>query len=213
MLTVVNPYYCCHHHHLTSSMIPSSTGRIARAVVRAREKFPIFSTKQLADIVAAAVGFTGRKDKIGRFAHPATKTFQALRILVNDELTELRHALRASQKLLCPGGRLVVVSFHSLEDSIVKYFLKDTKSDVNLFRMRQKMSIKVPSGEAKVRLWVPLHKKVVQPKDEEVFLNPRSRSAKLRAAAKADKSVLDLSHFSNLLNSKTQKPASNGAHL
>ena len=189
------------------------TGRIARAVVKAREKFPIFSTKQLSDIVAAAVGLTGRKDKIGRFAHPATKTFQALRILVNDELNELRHALRASQKLLSPGGRLVVVSFHSLEDSIVKYFLKDAKSNVNLFRTKQNLLTKDSSGQTKVSTWVPLHRKVVQPKDEEIFLNPRSRSAKLRAAVKADKSVLDLGHFTTLLDSKSHKPESNGAHL
>lgn len=84
---------------------------------------------------------------------------------------------------------------------------------MNLLRTKQNLSTKDSSSQTKVSTWVPLHKKVVQPKDEEVFLNPRSRSAKLRAAVKADKSVLDLRHLTTLLNSKNHKPASNGAHL
>lgn len=95
--------------------------RIARAIVHSRSKAPIKTTTQLADIIKRAVG----KAKGNEGSHPATKSFQALRIYVNNELEQLRHALEDSEKLLMPGGCLAVITFHSLEDTIVKKFFKD----------------------------------------------------------------------------------------
>lgn len=125
---------------------------IAKAIVKARRKKPIRTTTELAEIVRKATGFR-------KAGHPARKTFQALRIYVNDELRALKDLLQAAEKRLAPGGRLVVISFHSLEDRIVKRFLK----------------------ESGLRI---LTKKPVRPKETEVRANPRARSAKLRAAEK-----------------------------
>ncbi len=127
--------------------------RIARAIVRSR---PIRTTVQLADVVSAAA----RPMKHERI-HPATRTFQALRIFVNRELDELRGLLNAAPQLLKPGGRVVIISFHSLEDRIVK----------DAFREGAKQSH-----------YGILTKKPVTPGDEEIDRNPRARSAKLRAA-------------------------------
>jgi len=124
--------------------------RIARAIARAREEEPITTTTQLAEIVRRAVGHR-------RGGHPARKTFQALRIYVNDELGALEDLLEASGRVLSPGGRLVVISFHSLEDRIVKHFLRDDPR----FRVLTKKPLTAGAAER-----------------EE---NPRSRSAKLRA--------------------------------
>lgn len=165
---------------------------------------PILFTRQLAAIVTAAVRYN-RSDRFSRHLHPAARTFQALRILVNDELNELQCALRTAHKLLCPGGRLVVISFHALEDSIVRHFFKESNSEVNYLRSRTKVA-----GKAKASTWLPLHKKVIYPSDEEVYLNPRSRSAKLRAAAKADNLVLDLTELTNLLNKNPGQTFYNG---
>ena len=129
--------------------------RIARAIVRSR---PIRTTAQLAEIVSAAA----RPMKYERI-HPATRTFQALRIFVNRELDDLRALLAATPQLLKPGGRLVIISFHSLEDRIVKDALRDG----------------VKQGYYKL-----LTKKPVTAREEEVDRNPRARSAKLRAAEK-----------------------------
>lgn len=172
--------------------------------MRARGKMPILFTRQLAAIVTAAVRYN-RSDRFSRHLHPAARTFQALRILVNDELNELQCALRTAHKLLCPGGRLVVISFHALEDSIVRHFFKESNSEVNYLRSRTKVA-----GKAKASTWLPLHKKVIYPSDEEVYLNPRSRSAKLRAAAKADNLVLDLTELTNLLNKNPGQTFYNG---
>ncbi|KXJ22523.1 putative methyltransferase-like protein 15 [Exaiptasia diaphana] len=166
-------------------------GRITRAIIKAREKEEIITTKQLATVVSNAVGF-GRKDKLNRFAHPATKTFQALRILVNDELNELQKALKAAQKLLVPGGRLVVISFHSVEDIIVKHFLKDPPVE-SISRRKAQLS---PKNSA----WLPLNKKVVCPSDQELLCNPRCRSAKLRAAVKTNNTVLSLNQLTHILD-------------
>ena len=178
--------------------------RISRAIVRARDRIPIVSTRQLAAIVTAAVRNV-RTDRFSRQLHPAARTFQALRILVNDELNELQCALKTAHKLLCPGGRLVVISFHALEDSIVRHFFKETHSEVSYLRSRTNVT-----GKAKTSTWLPLHKKVIYPSDEEVYLNPRSRSAKLRAAAKADNLVLDLTELTNLLDNNTGQTFHNG---
>jgi 16S rRNA (cytosine1402-N4)-methyltransferase len=131
--------------------------RIARAIVRSR---PIRTTVQLAEVIAAAARPMNQAE---RRIHPATKTFQALRIFVNRELDDLRALLNAAPQVLKPGGRLVVISFHSLEDRIVKDALREG----------------VKQGHYRL-----LVKKPVTPEEEEIDRNPRSRSAKLRAAEK-----------------------------
>jgi 16S rRNA (cytosine1402-N4)-methyltransferase len=142
---------------------------VARAIVKARAQAAITTTKQLADIVATVV-----RSKPGDI-HPATRTFQALRIYLNDELTELVDALAASERLLKPRGRLVVVSFHSLEDRIVKTFLNDRgKSSAG---SRHAPDVKRAEPTFKI-----LTKRPVIADEAEVAANPRARSAKLRAA-------------------------------
>jgi 16S rRNA (cytosine1402-N4)-methyltransferase len=129
--------------------------RIARAIVRSR---PIRTTKQLVEVISAAA----RSMKHERI-HPATRTFQALRIFVNRELDDLKALLEAAPRVLKPGGRLVVISFHSLEDRIVKDALREG---------------------AKQGWYELLTKKPVTAGEEEIERNPRSRSAKMRAARK-----------------------------
>ena len=128
---------------------------VARAIVRGR---PIGTTRQLARIVASAVPPIKNSP-----IHPATRTFQALRIYVNRELEEIRALFEAAPKLLKPSGRLVVISFHSLEDRIAKDNFREG---------------------ARLGLWSILTKKPVTAGDEEIYRNPRSRSAKLRAGEK-----------------------------
>jgi len=132
--------------------------RIARAIVRSR---PIRSTAHLADVISAAARPMNSEQ---RRIHPATRTFQALRIFVNRELDDLRALLEAAPRILKPGGRVVVISFHSLEDRIVK----------DAFR----------EGEKKYKYFRVLTKKPVTASEEEQDRNPRARSAKLRAAEK-----------------------------
>ncbi len=127
--------------------------RIARAIVRAR---PILTTAELAKVISAAAPAM-KGDKL----HPATLTFQALRIRVNDELGEIRSLLKSAPSLLKPGGRLVTISFHSLEDRLVKDVFRDG---------------------AREGMWEVLTRKPVVAEEEELQRNPRSRSAKLRAA-------------------------------
>ena len=129
--------------------------RIARAIVRSR---PIRTTAQLAEIVSAAARPMNQAE---RRIHPATRTFQALRIFVNRELDDLRALMQAAPRLLKPGGRLVIISFHSLEDRIVKDALREG------------------AKQGHYRL---LTKKPLTASEEEIDRNPRSRSAKLRAA-------------------------------
>ena len=129
--------------------------RIARAIVRSR---PIHTTKQLVEVVSAAA--RSMKWKHERI-HPATRTFQALRIFVNRELDDLKALLEAAPRVLKPGGRLVVISFHSLEDRIVKDAMREGAKDKH-FRL--------------------LTKKPVVASEDEIDRNPRSRSAKMRAA-------------------------------
>jgi len=146
---------------------------VARAIVAARKDAPITSTKALADIVARVV-----RSKPGDI-HPATRTFQGLRIFVNEELDELQTALEAAERMLKPGGRLAVVSFHSLEDRIVKNFLSERGKTGGGSRHQPEVKQAAPS----FRL---LTKKPVTPDEGEVAANPRARSAKLRGAERTE---------------------------
>lgn len=130
-----------------------------------------------------------RKDRLHRPAHVATKTFQALRIFVNDELNELHAGLCAAQTVLRPGGRLCVITFHSLEDRLVKRFLQGedlSNLDQYHFSQRKQGTGKGKSGGEKRGVgnlcWLPLQKKVITAEKEDVKENPRGRSAKLRVA-------------------------------
>jgi 16S rRNA (cytosine1402-N4)-methyltransferase len=146
---------------------------VARAIVAARKETPITTTRGLADIVAKVVW-----SKPGEI-HPATRTFQGLRIFVNQELDELHLALSAAERVLKPGGRLVVVSFHSLEDRIVKNFLSERGKAGGGSRHLPEMAQAAPSFSI-------LTKRPVTPDDAEISANPRARSAKLRAAERTD---------------------------
>lgn len=155
--------------------------RIARAIVQARAAGRITRTLQLADLVEKAVG--GRR---GARTHPATKTFQALRMLVNDELGELARGLSAAERALKPGGRLVVVSFHSLEDRMVKQFIgarADAQGRGSRF-MPDLPPERAPS-------FVLERKRATAPSDEETARNPRARSASLRWAVRTDAPAWD----------------------
>lgn len=146
--------------------------RIARAIVRAR---PIESTQRLAEIVARAVGGVRRR------THPATRTFQALRIAVNDELAALEEGLGQARNVLGPGGRLVVISFHSLEDRAVKRFLQLESQDCIC---PPQTPTCVCNHRATLRI---VTRRAVTPGAAEIAANPRSRSAKLRAAERIGK--------------------------
>lgn len=125
-----------------------------------------------------------RKDRLNRPSHVATKTFQALRIFVNDELNELHAGLLAARAALKPGGRLCVVTFHSLEDRLVKRFLQgEDLSNLDEFHFNQNRKKEKLSERRKEKSlhWVPLRRKVITPEKGDVFENPRGRSAKLRA--------------------------------
>ncbi|MDH3658468.1 MAG: 16S rRNA (cytosine(1402)-N(4))-methyltransferase RsmH [Alphaproteobacteria bacterium] len=146
--------------------------RIAKAIVERRGEAPITRTGELASIVQSVLGRSGKID-------PATRTFQALRIYVNDELGELERALAAAEMLLRPGGRLVVVAFHSLEDRIVKQFLTARSGrTANPSRHLPER----PASRAAAASFRPLIRRPITPGDDEIRINPRARSARLRAA-------------------------------
>ncbi len=148
-------------------------GAVARAIVRERKTRAIDSTRTLAEIVSAAVRMRDHT------IHPATRTFQALRIFINDELTELALGLAAAERVLKPSGRLVVVAFHSLEDRIVKNFLAMRSRSPAGSRHRPEVSAAVPTFRVLTRR--------PQTADEvELAVNPRARSAKLRAAERTE---------------------------
>jgi 16S rRNA (cytosine1402-N4)-methyltransferase len=137
----------------------------------------VTTTVQLADIIRSAVRNPG-KMKI----HPATKSFQALRIEVNQELAELEEALRAAEHLLKPGGRLVVITFHSLEDRIVKQFMLNRSNPEGAISRHSPAAL-LTRGEAK-NTFVLTPKNAIAPSEQEVSRNPRARSAKLRCATR-----------------------------
>jgi 16S rRNA (cytosine1402-N4)-methyltransferase len=139
--------------------------RVARAIVAAR---PLHRTAELADVIRKVVPPSGGID-------PATRTFQALRMEVNDELGELDRALLAAERLLAPGGKLVVIAFHSLEDRQVKNFLGQRSNPAAVSRHRPVAPQRTPS----FRL---LTRRAVRPAEDEIARNPRARSARLRAA-------------------------------
>src|SRR6185436_16644424 len=145
-------------------------GRVARAIVAARQNAPICRTGELAEIVRAAV--PTRQPGLD----PATRTFQALRIAVNDELGELDRGLAAAERLLMPGGRLAVVAFHSLEDARVKDFLRWRSTAAAVSRHAP------PPPGAPAPSFHLLHRRVARPSADEAQRNPRARSARLRAA-------------------------------
>jgi 16S rRNA (cytosine1402-N4)-methyltransferase len=162
---------------------------IARAIVAARGEEAIETTQQLAEIVRRAVarrtrGAGARRGKTR--IDPATRTFQALRIHVNDELGELSRGLAAAEALLKPGGRLVVVSFHSLEDRSVKSFFSARCGS----RARPSRHQPSPSSRGTAREAAPtfslLHRGMVKPSAAEITRNPRARSARMRAAIRTD---------------------------
>jgi 16S rRNA (cytosine1402-N4)-methyltransferase len=146
---------------------------VARAIVRARNRSTIDSTRALAEIVAAAV--PARHGTI----HPATRTFQALRIFINDELSELALGLIAAEQALKPSGRLVVVAFHSLEDRIVKTFMAERSRTPGGSRHRPEIVAPTPTFRT-------LTSRPEVPDAFELTANPRARSAKLRAAERTD---------------------------
>lgn len=154
--------------------------QLAKAVVRAREEQPIATTGRLASVIEAATPAALRK-KI----HPATRVFQALRIFVNDELGQLIAGLRAAERLLRPAGRLVSVTFHSLEDRIVKRFLSGGEEAKGGSRH-------LPPAEETPAPFEPLYSKAIAASAEEEKTNPRARSAKLRAAARTNAAPLAL---------------------
>jgi 16S rRNA (cytosine1402-N4)-methyltransferase len=147
--------------------------RVARAIVEARRLKRIETTGELAEIVRRAVGPQGRDE-----SDPATRTFQALRIAVNDELGELERGLLAAERVLAPGGRLAVVSFHSLEDRAVKEFVRSRAGRV------PGPSRHLPPVETRAPGLRDLARKPVLPSPTEIAANPRARSARLRVAEK-----------------------------
>jgi 16S rRNA (cytosine1402-N4)-methyltransferase len=148
--------------------------RVARAIVEARKHKRIETTGELADIVRRAVGPKGRDE-----SDPATRTFQALRIAVNDELGELERGLAAAEQVLAPGGRLAVVSFHSLEDRAVKEFVRARAG-----RTPGPSRHAPPRAEDRAATLGDLTRKPVLPSAAEIAENPRARSARLRVAEK-----------------------------
>ncbi|MEZ0222059.1 16S rRNA (cytosine(1402)-N(4))-methyltransferase RsmH [Tardiphaga sp. 1201_B9_N1_1] len=151
---------------------------VARAIIAARKEAPIETTKQLVDIVQKVVWA-----KPGEI-HPATRTFQALRIFVNAELDELHTALAAAERVLKPGGRLSVVSFHSLEDRIVKNFMTERSKTGGGSRHLPEVAQSRPRFSL-------VNKRPITAGDEELKANPRARSAKLRGAERTDAPAQD----------------------
>ena len=145
--------------------------RIARTIIRVRAKVPITTTKQLAKIIASASPLR-KKGK-----HPATRTFQAIRIYINRELNDLMDCLDKCLQVLKPRGRLVIISFHSLEDRIVKKFIRTQVTGDTFPRW-------IPITEDQLNKNMQVISKAIKPSDQEVQTNPRARSAIMRIAEK-----------------------------
>jgi 16S rRNA (cytosine1402-N4)-methyltransferase len=169
------------------------SGRIARAIEKRRLEEPFVTTRDLAGLIEVVTP-RKMKDKI----HPATRVFQALRIFVNDELGELAKALFAAERALKPGGRLTVVTFHSLEDRIVKKFFQDRSGKASGSRH-------MPLAHERAATFAPVGKSMVTASEEEADRNPRARSAKMRVGARTgvppeadDLSIFDLPNLASL---------------
>jgi len=145
--------------------------RIARAIINAREEQPIQTTKQLASIVAAA------NPKWEKGKDPSTRSFQAIRIFINSELDDLEQCLQQAVNILKPGGRLVVISFHSLEDRIVKHFIRNMEKG-------EQLPIDLPVMHVQVNSKLKRIGKAIKASDIEVENNPRARSAVMRIATR-----------------------------
>lgn len=155
--------------------------RIARAIVAARAQAPITGTLQLAALVAACLP----RPKPGQ-SHPATRSFQALRIAVNDEFAELKAGLLAAERALKPGGVLAVVSFHSLEDRVVKRFFQQAGDSAAGQGSRH-----APAAPPEPARFQPITRRAVDPDDAELAANPRARSARLRMGRRTDAPARD----------------------
>lgn len=166
--------------------------KIARAIIDVRHALkPIRTTQELSHIVASIYEDSFHLDQMNRPMHNATKTFQALRIFVNNELNEINYGIQCAEKYLKPNGRLVTLTFHSLEDTIVKRHIQGqvVQGVANAIALRYVSQIGV-GVEDNIKTimqssWKPLYKHVMIPSQREIDLNPRSRSAKLRAAIKS----------------------------
>ncbi len=156
--------------------------RIARSIIERRLKAPFTTTLDLADLIEGALG--GRR---GSRTHPATRSFQAIRMFVNDELGELAKALNASEHLLNEGGRLVIVTFHSLEDRMVKLFMRERAG------LMGGGSRYLPEKEEQAKpSFLVTSKKATEPSDAELDANPRARSSRLRAAIRTAAPAMNL---------------------
>jgi len=150
--------------------------KIAARIIQIRQEAPITTTTQLADLVSGSIPRRFQEDRI----HPATRTFQALRIAVNDELTQVQQGVTAGIGLLKPGGRIAVISFHSLEDRIVKHLFREAATGCTC---PPRMPYCVCNAKPQLRI---LTGRPVTAGNEEIAINPRARSAKLRVAEKLD---------------------------
>ncbi|WP_422022192.1 16S rRNA (cytosine(1402)-N(4))-methyltransferase RsmH [Roseibium sp.] len=155
---------------------------VAHAIDNARKEKPFSRTLELANLIEKVLGRSPKKAQI----HPATRTFQALRIYVNGELHQAAQALGAAERILKPGGRLVLVSFHSLEDRIVKRFFQDRT------KTRGGGSRHMPEEEVPPATFESLTRKAVEARDTETDANPRARSAKLRAGRRTEAPAREL---------------------
>ncbi|MEO0548965.1 MAG: 16S rRNA (cytosine(1402)-N(4))-methyltransferase RsmH [Pseudomonadota bacterium] len=155
--------------------------RIAKTLVERRVSQPFSTTLDLAETIEQAVG--GRR---GKKTHPATLTFQAVRMFVNDELGELARGLAAAERMLSPGGRLVVVTFHSLEDRLVKRFMRDRSGETAGGSRYLPEREKGPDPT-----FLLPQRKAIEPGEAEVRANPRARSARLRVGARTEAPIWD----------------------